>query len=158
LFLVERPVRRTNRSKVLDIIDFYSKPKSLKSGLLRALYDEEGLSAAQIAARLGISKAAVLLQLRRNSISTKRGRENNPANFRRANPPYGYKIQDGKLVLSKSEMRVCSEIVELRGRKGLTLAATARELERLGLRKRDGTRKWHHQTVAVIFARWKNKL
>jgi hypothetical protein len=38
---------------------------------------------------------------------------NNPLNYRVHNPPYGYRIQDGWLVLNKSEIRVCSLVVEL---------------------------------------------
>ena len=88
----------------------------------------------------------------------KKGSLTNPKNYRHHEPPYGYKVRDGQLVLNSTEIRICRLIVNLRGRRGKTLAQVAAELSKRGHKNRRGKTDWHHQTVGNIFKRWNGKL
>ena len=73
-------------------------------------------------------------------------------------PPYGYSVQNGKLVANKSELKVCRLVVELVERNGLQQNAVARELSKRGLKNRAGKTEWNSKTVFNIYKRWKGKL
>ena len=49
-------------------------------------------------------------------------------------------------------------IVELLGRKELSASATAKEVERRGIKNRKGLVKWGHFSVRNIYDRWKDTL
>jgi len=124
------------------------------------LYREKGLSAQQIAQLLGIAKSTALTRLHAfgiHSDCTSR-RVTNPDNYRAPVPPYGYRVQDGKLVVDRSEIRACRLVVNLIGEKKLSANATAKELERRGIKNRNGLVKWGHYSVRRIFDRWNGKL
>lgn len=72
------------------------------------------LSSVQIPRKLNVSKSTILSILHRLDlrVEAQAGRINNPENYRVRNPPYGYRIQDGRLVLNKSEIRVCRLVLE----------------------------------------------
>ena len=63
--MVDQGLKPTNRSILHDHIEFLVKPYKQKPSTYRDLYEKEGLSAAQIAERLGCSKTTVLEHLRR---------------------------------------------------------------------------------------------
>ena len=66
-------------------------------------------------------------------------------------PPYGYQMEDGKLVPHPEEQQTLARIAELRG-EGRTLREVARVLDAEGHRaKRAG--KWHPETLRRITAR-----
>jgi hypothetical protein len=125
---------------------------------LRELYRKKGLSAAQIAEQLGVSKTVVLNRLRAIGIREKTGRVTRPDNYRHHEPPYGYTICDGKLVPNKKELQVCRLVVELRGRQKRSFAEIAEELIRRGYPNRRGVVSWFHHSVNQIFKRWNGKL
>jgi transposase len=155
---VEQVGQRTNSLLLVDFIPFSPKPYSIKPALLRELYLEKGLSCHQIATQLGISKTVIVGRLGAMGILEKKGRQNNPENYRCHEAPYGYRNQDGKLVPDKRELKICRLIVELRARKGWSLAKIVSELAKRGYTNRRGSTSWHHQSVTQIFNRWNGKL
>jgi hypothetical protein len=109
---------------------------------------------------MGVGKTLILSRLKSMGIrvETGRNRMTNPNNFRHHNPPYGYQVKDGKLVLNKSELKVCRLVVELIGRKNKSARETARELINKKLKNRNGDINWGHLVVQKIFKRWKDKI
>jgi len=83
---------------------------------------------------------------------------NDPENYRAKNPPYGYKIEGKKLVINKSELRVCRAIVEMIGRRSFSTTKTSKELVRKNFKNRAGNALWDHKTVKAIYERWKDKI
>ncbi|MCC6277362.1 MAG: hypothetical protein IT289_05555 [Oligoflexia bacterium] len=76
---------------------------------------EEGLSTVQIAKRFQVSRMTIASRLRAMGILVDQSyqlRSKNPENYRISNPPYGYSVQDGKLILNKKELKICRFIVE----------------------------------------------
>lgn len=150
----------TNTSYLVDFIKICFKPQLLNSAEIKQFYVKEGLSASQIAAHYGVSKGVIISWLNRLKISAKtpKGRMTNPNNYRHHNPPYGYKVKDGKLVLNNAELKICRTVVELMGRKKCAARETARELTSRGFKNRRGKSTWGHLIVQQIFKRWKDKL
>lgn len=121
---------------------------------------EDGLSSTQIARRFQVSRSTILQRLGAMGIKDQpyRERSKNPQNYRMPVPPYGYSVQNGKLVANKSELKVCRLVVELVERNGLQQNAVARELSKRGLKNRAGKTEWNSKTVFNIYKRWKGKL
>jgi transposase len=158
--MVDQPEYGTNTPYLTDFIKICLSAKLLNNEEIRVLYVEEGLSAAQIARRFGVAKSLVLARLHAMGIreGVDAGRSTNPENYRCRVAPYGYSIQAGKLVPSKSELRICRAVVDLIQRSGLSANAVAKELARRGYKNRAGRAAWDHSTVRSIFGRWKDKL
>ena len=66
--------------------------------------------------------------------------------------PYGYRLEDGRLVPDASEQKAITMIRKLHG-KGYTLRGIARELEARGYRTKTGRTHWHPQSVKQILER-----
>lgn len=149
----------TNRPYLADIIDHSLQPGQVKIEEILDLYEKEGLSAAQIAAKLDVSKTFVLTKLKAAGVSFGNSpvRRTTPHNYRCPNAPYGYKKQAGRLVPNKAELRTCRLIVKLIT-DGWTTIAVARELARRQVKNRKDQVKWGHQTVNQIYKRWHGKL
>jgi hypothetical protein len=158
--MVDQPEHGTNTPYLVDFIKICLSPKLASPEEIRVLYEEKGLSAAQIARRLRISKAMVLARLHDLGIRSddKPKRYTSPENYRCPKPPYGFSVENGRLVPNKSELRTCHAIVELIDRKGLSSTATAKELSRRGFKNRAGSTNWSHGSVLVIYRRWKGKI
>lgn len=158
--LVDQSECGTNQAYLVDFIQLTFNPKLLDPYEIRRLFLDEGLSAPQISRKYNVSKATILSTLHRMGVrvQTQAGRITNPNNYRVRNPPYGFRIQEGRLVLNKSEIRICRLVVELIARQGFSKIAVARELGLKGYKNRIGDTKWDHSTVRNIFERWKNKL
>lgn len=158
--LVDQPEYGTNQPYLIDFIKLTLNPKLINPFEIRHLFLEKGLSSVQIARKFNVSKSKILSILHKLDVrvETQAGRINNSENYRVRNPPYGYRIQDGRLVLNKSELRVCRLVVELIARRNFTWSATARELAAKGYKNRNKSTKWDHSTIRNIFERWKNKL
>ncbi len=157
--MVEQPEIGTNRPYLIDFIEITASPKLISKGKIRSLFLKEGFSAAQTAARCGVSKSFVLSVLHKSEIKVgKVGRSTNPQNYRNSTPPYGYSIRTGHLVPNKSELKICRLVVELRGRQGLSTTQVAKELEKRGFKNRKGRTIWNTNTILNIFERWKNKI
>jgi transposase len=155
---VERPAQGTNTALIFDPIPFLVKPHKQKPQVYRDLYLKKGLSAAQIAERLGCARTTVLERLRRQGIRKSGGRMTNPDNYRLHEPPYGFSKVGGRLVPNKAEMRICRLIVELRERQGLSALSVSKELQKRGVSNRRGSATWSHHSVIRIFNRWKEKI
>lgn len=149
-----------NHSYLTDFIRICYNGKHLNPEEIKRLYLKGRLSTAQIAIHYGVSKSAIISWLDKLKISpgTTVGSKTNPENYRHHNPPYGYKVQGGKLILNKAELKICRLVVELIGRKKFGNRETARELNRQGLKNRSGKVSWSHNTIRQIFNRWKNKV
>jgi hypothetical protein len=111
---LDQPEYGTNTSYVVDFIEISFKVSSLNSGEIRFLFFEKGLSAAQIARKFGVSKSAIIRRLHqmRINVETGEGRMIRPDNYRLWNPPYGYRVVDGKLQIHKSEVKICRLVVQ----------------------------------------------
>jgi transposase len=120
---------------------------------------KDGLSCAQIAEQMDCSKTLVITTLKRLGVlQAKKGSRTKPENYRSRVAPYGFRVVDGKLVSSRSEMKICRLVVELVERRGLNLRQAAKVLEAKGLKGMSGLRSWHKETIGRIYARWKGKL
>lgn len=85
-------------------------------------------------------------------------REVSAAEMRCRVPPYGFAVQNGKLVTNRKEMQICRLVVELVQRKGLGHSAVARELSRRGFKNRAGNTHWDSKTIFNILKRWQDKI
>ncbi len=112
--LVDKARCWTNRSYLTDFIDFPISPKRIDISVFKQLYVEKGLSAAQIAEMVGVSKQMVLARIRRAGIHRTTGRGRSPDNFRYPEPPFGQKVVSGRLVTCSTEIRVVRLILRLR--------------------------------------------
>ena len=150
----------TNTCYLADFIEICLSPKLLNQAKIRDLYVRDGKSPAQIAAHFGVSRSTITDRLNAQGVRLEfgEGRSSNPDNYRHVRPPYGYAVKDGKLVLSKSEQRVCKVIVERIKRQNQNYNEVARELVKRGVKNRAGRTKWDGKAVAKIFKRWKDKL
>ena len=162
--MVERPEQWTKRHKYSYSFDFQFRslyrltPHNHYKATLTKLYHDDGLSAKQIADQFDVSKTVIIERLKELGISKgKTGRMNNPENYRAKDPPYGWKKKDGKLVLNKSEIKICRRVVLLL-QDGRSYTSVAKTLTSEGFKNRVGRVNWDHKTVANIFKRWKDKL
>jgi transposase-like protein len=158
--LVDQPESWTNYSYFIDIIQIRLAPKLLNFDEIRRLYLNEGQSAAEIARRYGTVKSVILSILHRMGVRLGSGARalNDPQNYRAKNPPYGYKVEGKKLIINKSELRVCHTIVEMIGRRSFSITKTSKELVRKNFKNRAGNALWDHKTVKTIYERWKDKI
>ncbi|MCB0411440.1 MAG: hypothetical protein KDD22_02870, partial [Bdellovibrionales bacterium] len=78
--------------------------------------------------------------------------------FRHHNPPYGFKVQNGKLVVNKQELKICRIVVDFMGRQKRPVREMAREFIRREIKKRRGHVKWGYLVVQQIFKRWNGKI
>lgn len=152
--------RGTNRPYLVDFVPVCFSPQLINSAEIRHFYEKEGLSVSQIAERYGVVKSVILRRLRQMGVETEKGylRQSNPNNYRRAKPPYGYLVKNGKLVLNKSELKVCRLVVEMMGRQDKGARETARELMNRGFKNRQGDVSWGHLVVQQILKRWNGKI
>ena len=115
---------------------------------LASLHEGSSLSARQIAARLGVSHSAVLMALGRLGIACGAPRNGHAL---RGRVPFGWDIQDARLVKNGAEQQVIRLIRQLQG-SGESLNAIAHELNRrLVPTKKAGI--WQANTVGKILRR-----
>ena len=150
--MVDQPEYGTNTNYVRDFIEIRFKPQLVNYQEIRNLFEIERLSVKQIAMKLGVAKTFVLKHLKRLNVKTEVGksRMTNPNNFRHHNPPYGYTVREGKLVVSRNELRVCRMVVELLGRQKKSARESARILVDKNIKNRRGEIKWVHLVVQQI--------
>jgi len=156
--MVDQDLQRTNHLILTDFIPLAVKPYKQKSQIYRDLYVKEGLSAAQIAERLGCSKTVVLERLRAQGIKNGDGRRTNPENYRLHEAPYGFSKRGNQLIPNRAEMRICRLIVSLRARRERSTRQIAAELMKRGIKNRRGRVFWTHTGVGRIFKRWNGKV
>lgn len=158
--MVDQPEYGTNRPYLVDTIRFRLKQKLPNRAEIRALYLENGLAAAKIAARFGVAKSTVLKALHEQDVRLGRGgrQMNTPNDYRLPRAPYGYSIKAGKLVINNAQMKICRLVVELIDRQGMTTSKASKELVRRGIKNKIGRVSWDHKTIKLIYDRWKDKL
>ncbi len=156
---IDRAVRWANYPKYLHSFPIQSRPYRPKAKNLRNWYLDDGLSANQIAEKLGVSKTFVLDRLREMGIQSDESgdRLTNPHNYRSSVVPYGFKVNDGKLVPHYPELKICRKVVAL-VREGHSFRSVTRELATIGFKNRIGKVNWDHSTVKSIYERWSEKL
>ena len=118
-----------------------------------SLYEKGGLSARQIAARLGVSHSSVLVALAKLGVVCER-----PHNGRalKGRVPFGWDLGDGRLVKNAGEQQVVRLIRQLHAG-GESLNAIAHELNRrLVPTKNAGL--WQANTVAKILRRLASRI
>lgn len=151
---VEKPLYYTY------FINFFPKVKAIDSKIFKELYVFQSLSLSQIAEKLNISKTAVRSFVKKCGLSTKTSmqKQQNPKNYRLAQPPYGYKkgVNSG-LTVNRVELKICRRIIFLRS-EGVTFRGIQLELERQKFKNRRKTISWHTSVVQRIFHQWKGKL
>jgi hypothetical protein len=158
--MVEQLTTWKNRRKFSDSFDCYFNLKLVEPQIWRDLYETQGLSASQIAAKFKAPKQSILDALRRSGVQMRRGSGHSTRveNYRAFNPPFGFKALAGKLKMHPKEKEICRMIVYFRRDKQLSCLEIARELNRLALPTRKGGKsQWHAPTVRSIYKRW-NKL
>ena len=151
------PTTTQNTIYLTDFIPLLLKPCKQKRKFYRDLYLKDGLSASQIAERVGISKTTVLERLREQGIRIPKGRKTNPKKYRLHHPPFGFRKIDARLVPDRSEMKVCRMIVHLRI-KGMSFRKIAIELTKRNLKNRNGMVNWSHTIIRMLYHRWKEKI
>jgi hypothetical protein len=140
-----------------DFIPLTHSPRKTDRFLLRDLYLREGKTASQISEQTGLSKQAVLARLRSAGVRKTADRGRSPDNFRYPVPPYGYRINEGRLVASPREMKVARLIVEMRDRQKADWAAIVQRLNEKGFRSRTGLL-WNRVRVKRVHRYWSGKL
>jgi hypothetical protein len=158
--MADQPECGTNTCYLSDFIEICLCPKHLNPAKIRDLYVRGGKSPAQIAAHFGVSRSTITARLNAQGLRLEigEGRSGSPGNYRHPSAPYGHAVKNGKLVLNKSEQRVCKLIVEQIKRQNQNYNEVARELSKRGIKNRAGRSKWDGKAVAKIFNRWKDKL
>lgn len=157
--MVDQAEIGTKRLLLIDSIQLRVRPISLDQGEIKRLFLEEKLTAVQIARKFDVAKSVILGLLHRQGVRIgKVGRSTNPQNYRNPSPPYGYRVKDGKLVLNKSELKICRLIVDLKCRREKSLAEIATHLEMRGFKNRNGRTVWNSNTIQKIYKRWEGKI
>ena len=156
--MVDRPGHCTNSKNVSDFIGIFAIPKSAGTNEIGDLYVKKRLTAAQIAARVGLSKAAVLrrlhsLGIRKETLSEVAKEHPRPA----VRAQFGQRIIDGKLANDRQEQKVARLIVELRARQNLGWKEVVQRLNADGHSTRSGI-PWKIGRVSMVFDRWNGKL
>ena len=143
----------TNRSKLLDSLDFIFNFFNINPEILKDLYIKQNLSSRQIASQFRTSKNSVLKKI--NELGFKK--ENQKSAINSKNPPYGYKFKGGKLVQNSTEIRICKSVVKLK-ESGLSYRTIARHLEDNKILNRHQKIKWSHTVVSKIYRKWNQDL
>ncbi len=145
-------------SHFIDFISFFSIPSKIDNELFCSLYKKHQLSARQIAEKIGVCKATVLKRLKESNVSCrKKGASSNLQNYLCSNPPFGFKVVDGRLTKNPLEVRICRKIVDMKN-KGYSFIAIGQTLEKEGFKNRRGSISWHNTFVGKVYNRWYKKV
>jgi hypothetical protein len=132
----------------LDIIGFDAKPLYKDKCFLHEKYVLEGLSIAQISSQIFSSKEAVRENLIRFGISL---REAHLPHGNPAQPKFGEKKRQGKLVTHLAEKRVIEAVIDMR-KQHMSLRQIAKFLTKIGVpTKRRGV-SWHPEMVKRLLS------
>ena len=129
-----------------DIIQFHEVPLYKNKCFLEQKYTLEGLSIAQISSQIFSSKEAVRANLVRFGIPL---REAHLPHGRPAQPKFGMKVKQDKVITHLAEKRVVEAVKDMR-RQGMSLRQIAKFLTKIGVpTKRRGVA-WHPEMVKRI--------
>jgi len=152
-----RPERCAHRELLYDYVKFLIVRTNLDMNEVRRLYLEANLTASQIGEMFGVSKQMILSRLRRIGVRRTPDRGRSPDNFRYTNPPFGYRVLSGRLVLDRKEMKVVRRITQLRDCEKMKWSEIHQELNRSGFRTRRGCL-WTVVAVKRVHGRWTGKV
>lgn len=159
-FKIGGPTRiRDEHQYISDIIQVALIPYKVKPSFIAKLYLEQGLSASQIAVKVGCSKTTVLEKLR--SLDIKNGTlggKKARSHYKTSNPPYGFHYQGSQLVPFPKEVRICRIVVKHINEEQVSFREVARRLSEKGFQNRVGKTNWNHTMVKTIYERWKDRL
>ncbi len=146
-------------SQILDFFSLFPVPCKLESHKFSELYEKHKLSLKQISEKMGVSKNTVLKKLKGSYISRREKGEaqTNPKNYRSPNPPFGFKVVDGRLVENKSEIRICKKVLVLSD-EDHSFRAISKILTDEGFKNRKNTTYWCHKQLKRVYNHWKEKL
>ncbi len=113
--------------------------------MLRRMYVDEGLSPAQIAKQLKVSKSGVVGRLKRMGVLEGRARR---AGYLTGQTPYGWRREKGQLVPHLEEQKVIESMKQMR-HEGVSLHAIARILTAQKVPTKRGKR-WSAKTVSQV--------
>lgn len=99
----------------------------------------------------------VLARLRRAGIHRTPGRGRSPDNYRYSNPPFGFRVANNRLVISRLEMKVFRLIVKLRIEEKLGWETIVTTLNDRKILSRSGG-KWDRARIKRVFRRWVDKV
>ncbi len=150
---------KDKNSYLVDIFNFYSIPTKLDPDYFSKLYDKYQFSLKQISEKMGVSKSTVLEKIRQAQTPTRNLKYSltNPKNYRAPNPPFGFRVVDGRLVENKREIQLCRKIIEMSD-DGLSFNAIAKYFESKELKNRKNTNYWCHKSLKKFYNYWKTKL
>lgn len=155
---MEETRRRTHLLQVIDLLEFVVIPKAVDPNLIRRFYLEQGLTASQIAERVGLSKPAVLARLHRMGVRKQQGRGRQSDNYRFSQRiPFGKRLVDGRLVDDRTELKIARFIVELRERQAQPWKDLVQHLNNQGYRTKKGLT-WKVGTARIVYKHWQGKL
>lgn len=157
LQLVDRPERWANPIYLHDFIEVSLRTRPKSSNKIPKRYLESELSSQQIADEFGVSKQFVLTQLRAAGIRKTARRGRSETNYRFHNPPYGFRVRNGRLETDRVEMRTARMICELRDRQRKSFPEIAKELYARRWFNRKGG-EWNKVAVRHVHRRWTGKL
>lgn len=112
---MDQPECGANTPYLIDFIKICLAPKLASTEEIRHLHVVNGQSAAQLAKHLRVAKSFILARLHSVGIrSEENGKRNtSPDRFRCPVTPFGYSVENAKLIPNKAELRVCHIIVDL---------------------------------------------
>ncbi len=141
---------RTSRRypEVIDIIPIRFVSPVQNDALLREKYLNQGLSTAQIARELGVSRSSVSDRIGRLGISKPRRRPS----YLLSQIPFGWRASNGRLVPHAAERKVLAQMANWRN-EGLSLREIASRLTTSNVRTKNGGR-WQARTVSRILDRF----
>ncbi len=139
-----------------DFVNYYHSPRRIPSQTFADLA-RKGLTASQMGEQTGLSKQAVLARLRGNGIRSEPGHGRRKDNYRYPNPPFGFRVVNGRLVISPPEMKIVRLIVRLREKEKLGWEAIVAHLNGSDIRSRTA-KKWDRARIKRVFKRWAKKL
>lgn len=139
-----------------DFVNYYHSPRRIPSQTFADLA-RKGLTASQMGEQTGLSKQAILARLREKGIRPEPGHGRQKDNYRYPNPPFGFRVINGRLLVSPHEMKIVRLIVRLREKEELGWEAIVAHLNSSNICSRTG-KKWDRARIKRIFKRWAKKL
>lgn len=155
--LVSRAGCHSNKTYVSEFISKTLLPKKQTPDDFAAKYLKNGFTVKQMAEEIGVAKSTALRRLRDAGVQTIKGRGTSPDNYRYKNPPFGFKLKEGRLVPNSKEMRIARLVVELRERQKETWEAISKALNEKNYRTRTGA-KWSLHGARFVYMKWAEKL
>ena len=146
-------------SQILDFFSLFPVPCKLETRTFSELYKKHKLSLKQISEKMGVSKTTVLEKLKSAGVDRREKGESqtNSRNYRSHNPPFGFKVIEGRLVECKPEIRICRKVLALRD-ESHSFRAISKTLADEGFKNRKNTTYWCHKQLKRIYNHWKEKL